>query len=118
MTAGQLDLWGPPVAQVRKSDPRSSIVSARSVNAAAQRRQILEHLERQDATADDLAPIIGRHRSHASTRLTVLAKAGHAYKVGTSPRRGDNGCLRDVDLWRITAEGRSWLAEVRRMEAA
>ena len=102
----------------RKTDPRGSRVAARSVRANLQRRQILEHLERQDATADDLAVTIGRHRSHASTRLTVLGKLGHARKIGTSPRRGDNGCLRDVDLWRITADGRAWLAEVRRMEAA
>lgn len=118
MTGAQLDLFGPPLAQVRRSDPRQSITAARSVNAAKQRRQILEHLERQDATADDLAPIIGRHRSHASTRLTVLGKAGHARKIGTSPRRGDNGLMRDVDLWRITEDGRVWLARVRKAEAA
>lgn len=115
---GQLDLFGPPVAQVRKTDPRSSVTAARSVNAARQRRLILEHLADRDATADDLAPVIGRHRSHASTRLAVLAKAGHAYKVGISPRRGDSGLVRDVDLWRITEAGREWLVEVHRSEAA
>lgn len=114
----QLSLLEQPLAQVRRTDPASSRQGARSVNAAKQRRQILEHLERHDATADDLALVIGRHRSHASTRLTVLRKAGHAKKIGVSPRRGDNGCLRDVDLWRITEDGRTWLAEVRRSEAA
>lgn len=118
MSPAQLDLFGPPLAQVRKSDPQGSRTAARSVNAARQRRLILEHLDRQDATADDLGPVIGRHRSHASTRLRVLEKAGHARKIGTSPRRGDNGLMRDVDLWRITEDGRAWLAEVRRMEAA
>ena len=114
----QLSLLDPPVAQVRRTDPTSSRTAARSVNAAKQRRLILEHLARLDATADDLGPIIGRHRSHASTRLRVLEKAGHARKVGTSPRRGDNGLMRDVDLWRITDAGREWLALVHAMEAA
>lgn len=114
----QLSLLDPPLAQIRKSDPQPSRTAARSVNAARQRRLILEHLARTDATADDLGPVIGRHRSHASTRLRVLEKAGHARKVGTSPRRGDNGLMRDVDLWRITDAGRDWLAEVHRMEAA
>ena len=118
MTPSQLDLFGTTLAQSRRNDPPSSKVSARSVNAARQRRLILEHLARQDATADDLGPVIGRHRSHASTRLRVLEKAGHARKIGTSPRRGDNGLMRDVDLWRITPEGRDWLAEVHRIEAA
>lgn len=118
MTTRQLSWLDPPSSQVRRTDPRSSVTAARSVNAAKQRRQILEHLEHQDATADDLAPVIGRHRSHASTRLTVLRQAGHARKIGVSPRLGDNGCLRDVDLWRITEDGRAWLADVRRSEAA
>ena len=118
MSPHQLSLLEQPLAQVRKTDPASSKVSARSVDAAKQRRLILEHLSGQDATADDLAPVIGRHRSHASTRLAVLGKAGHAKKIGTSPRKGDNGLMRDVDLWSITDEGREWLAEVHRREAA
>lgn len=114
MTPAQLDLFGSSSAQVRRTDPRTAkTAAARDPHGRArQRRLMLEALAQQGPlTADDLAGVIGRHRSVASTRLAVLHKAGHTEKCGLAPRADDYGRVRDVELHRITQAGRVWLGE-------
>lgn len=113
MTVDQLPLFGDGVvAQVRRQDPSTAKAAAACDpnGRARQRRLMLEALAAKGPlTADDLACVIDRHRSVASTRLSVLRKAGHAVKCGVTPRPDVYGRVRDVELWRVTPAGREWL---------
>lgn len=109
MTPQQLTLdVDEPVASVRRSDPRTAKEAARvdPKGRALQKVQMLKRMvQHGPATADDLALVIQRHRSVASTRLNVLRKEGLAEKCGLTPRTDEYGRKRDVELWRATAAG-------------
>jgi len=115
VTAQQLDLGlGAPVASVRRHDPRTAKTAAAKdpKGRARQRRLILEEMVKHGPrTADELAVVLRRHRSVASTRLTVLGDAGHAEKCGTRPCPDEFGKWREVEQWRITEAGREWLTQ-------
>lgn len=111
MTPSQLDLFSAPkVASVRRSDPRSA-KNAAALDPAGrnhQRTLILRHLVHYGpCSADDCALVIDRHRSVASTRLNVLAKAGLAEKCGTVDAADEYGRVRQVEAWRATQAGRN-----------
>lgn len=102
----------PKVASVRRSDPRSAKDAAAHDEKGRNRQRflILAHLvEHGPCTADELAPVIDRHRTVASTRLNVLYKAGLAEKCGTKKCPDAYGRLRWVELWRATDAGRAAL---------
>lgn len=105
-----------PEGFVRHDDPRPAKDAAASGREAKakQRRKIVEYLASHDrACADDLAPIIGKHRTVASTRLNVVGSKGHAEKCGLYPAADADGHVRDVEHWRITNAGREWLTKLR-----
>lgn len=113
MSAAQLDLFSAPkVASVRRSDPRTAKTAAAQdpEGRSHQRTLILRHLVQHGrSNADDLGRLIGRHRSTASTRLNVLAKAGMAEKCGEMDAADEYGRVRSVEAWRATDAGRAAL---------
>lgn len=113
MTPVQTSLFdAPKVASVRRSDPRSAKAAAAHdpVGRERQRHLILAHLVAHGpCTADELAPIIDRHRSVASTRLTVLRRAGLVEKCGVKNEADQYGRKRWVELHRATDAGRAAL---------
>lgn len=104
MTPEALTLFDAPVvASVRRTDP----LPARRAAAADprgrdhQRTLILAHLTvHGPSTADDLAVVIDRHRSVASTRINVLVKAGLVEACGLTDAPDTYGRIRTVTLYR------------------
>lgn len=90
-----------PTAQVRQSDPSSSVDAARKVDAASQLKILLARLHDGPVTADEAGELIGRHRSIASARLGVMVNRGLAVPDGYA-RKG----MRKVLRYRLTDAGR------------
>lgn len=109
MTASQIALFDDEVvASVRLTDPltaRRAAAHDRDGRRLQKRRMLAHMAAHGPCTADDLAVVIERHRSVASTRLNVLRKEGHAEKCGVTPRADEYGRVRDVELWRATPAG-------------
>lgn len=104
MTPVQTQLFDAPVvASVRRSDPLPARQAAAADPAGRdhQRTLILDFLRHGPATADECAVVIHRHRSVASTRLNVLAKAGLVEACGLKACPSEYGVIRDVTLYRI-----------------
>lgn len=106
MTPQQTSLFDAPVvASVRRSDPLPARRAAALDPGGRdyQRTLILAHLASYGpSTADDLALVIDRHRSTASTRLNVLVKAGLVEACGLKDAPDQYGRVRTVTLYRRT----------------
>ncbi len=119
MTA-QPSLWDLPVdpLPVRSSDPATSRAAARRLPLRKRKAQVMAAIEWLDAaavsfTADEVLDVL-RHtdsrweRGSVSSRLAQLRRDGLVEPIGVAAgRRGV-----DVMTFRLTDEGREWLAGV------
>lgn len=110
----QLSLIEEPVAQVRRTDPRTAKEASASEQVEKQRqwKAILGKLHDGPISADTAGALIGRHRSIASSRLGVMARRGLVEPAGEHYERPvDGGRERKVLRYRLTAQGmREWAA--------
>ena len=114
MSATQLDLWGPPVSQVRRHDPRTAKAAAgmnREGRASQATRLLLHLLEHHTVTAD----YAHRHltleaedvtRGEWSTRIGVLIHRGLVERAGEVNELDRRGKPRAVLSYRLTDAGR------------
>lgn len=107
--SAQTSLFDPPVAQVRRTDPRPSKQAAAldTVERAEQWKCLLRRLHDGPISADTAGELIGRHRSIASTRLGVLCKRGLAEPAGEHRELG-----RKVLRYRLTPAGEREFAQL------
>lgn len=120
MSAQQLDLLAMPAdpLPVRSSDPATSRAAARKVNLRARKAAVMEAIgfllygAEGSFTADEVLDLLRLRdprweRGWVASRLSQLARDGLVTPSGVA--EGRMGA--DVMTFRITAEGRKWLAD-------
>lgn len=115
VSTAQLDLFGPPVAAVRKADPRTSRLAAATGRGQREEqwKQILRLLGHGPASADSAARVIRKHRSVASSRIGVMMnERGLCEPDGEHLEPDDDGHERLVLRYRLTAHGAEVLAQL------
>jgi Fe2+ or Zn2+ uptake regulation protein len=110
MSPEQTTLFEPPARlSVRRSDPLTSHIAARSVDLTARQQEVLDSLRLVSvaATASELVPVLRRYGSRMDigsvrSRLNELGKAGKVRKVGQKAVPKPMGTGRPEFTWMLT----------------